>query len=56
MLLLENTGLDSFLEMILIAHVVCTLLNQGDIFSMIIADLMAIRIQEGTFLATLSCF
>jgi len=43
-LLLENTGLDFSLGKNLNAHVVCILSNQGDIFSMIVADLTAIGI------------
>jgi len=56
MLLLENTGLDFSLGKNLNAHVVCILSNQGDIFSMIVADLTAIGIWEETLLATLLCF
>jgi len=56
MLLLENTGLGFPLGRNLNAHAVCIPLNQGDIFSMSVADLMAIGIQEETLLATLLCF
>jgi len=56
MLLSKNTGLDFSLEKNLNAHVVCIPLNKGDIFSMIVADLMAIGIQEKILLATLLCF
>ena len=56
MLLSENTGLDFSLGKNLNVHTVCIPLNQGDIFSMIVADLMAIGIWEETLLATLLCF
>jgi len=56
MLQLENTGLDFFLGKNLSACVVCTLLNYIDIFSMIAEDLMAIGIQDETFLAILLYF
>ena len=42
MLLSESTGLDSFLENNLNAHVVCILSNQEDTFSMIVVDSTAI--------------
>jgi len=44
MLLLENIGLDFSLGKNLNAHVVCIPSNQGDIFSMIAEDLIAIGI------------
>ena len=44
MLLLENIGLDFSLGKNLNAYTVCTLLNLGDIFSIIVQDLMAIGI------------
>ena len=52
----ENTGLDFSLEKNSNAHAVYIPLNQGDIFFMIIVDLMAIEIQDKTFSATLLCF
>ena len=55
MLLLESISLDSFLEKNSSVYTVCILLNQEDTFSMIVADSMAIGIQEGTHLAILSC-
>jgi len=39
---LESIGLDSSLEKNLNAHAVCISSNQGDTFSMIVADSMAI--------------
>jgi len=42
MLLLESIGLDSSLGKNLNAHVVCIPSNQGDTFSMIVADSIAI--------------
>ena len=56
MLLSENTGLDFSLGKNLNAHAVYIPSNQEDIFSMIVADLTAIGIQEETLLATLLCF
>jgi len=56
MLLLENTGLDFSLGKNLNAYAVYIPSNQEDIFSMIVADLTAIGIQEETLLATLLCF
>jgi len=56
MLLLESIGLDSSLEKNLNAHAVYIPSNQGDIFSMIVADSIAIGIREETLSATLSCF
>jgi len=53
MLLSENTGLDFFLGKNLNVYVICIPLNQGDIFSMIVANSMAIGIWEETLLATL---
>ena len=44
MLLSENTGLDFFLGKNLNVYVICIPLNQGDIFSMIVANSMAIGI------------
>ena len=55
MLLLESIGLDSSLEKNSSAYVVCIPSNQGDTFSMIVADSTAIGIQEETRLAILSC-
>ena len=43
-LLLESTGLDSFLEKNLNAYAVCIPLNQGDTFFTIVVDSMADRI------------
>ena len=56
MLLLESTDLDSFLGKNLNAHMICIPLNQGDTFSTIVADSMAIGTWEETLLATLLCF
>jgi len=44
MLLLENISLDFSLGKNLNAYAVCTLLNLGDIFSIIVQDLIAIGI------------
>ena len=51
MLLLESTGLDSSLGKNLNAYVVCILSNQGDTFSTIVADSMAIGTWEETLLS-----
>ena len=53
MLPLENTGLDFSLGKNLNTHAVYIPLNQGDIFFMIVADLMAIGIWDVLWTKTL---
>ena len=52
---LVNTDLDSFPKKNLSAHAVIILLNQEDIFFIIVWGLMGIGIWEETLLAILSC-
>ena len=56
MLQLENIDLDFSLGKNLSAHVVYILSNHKDIFSLIVEDLTAIRIQEEILLAILLFF